>query len=119
MNSRAWFSLIAAAFLSSCDGVQLGGGYEIMDSGGSKRSLARNGHIIIPNIVTGYGRTGKYIVIESREYSSDLCAYHIVDISNEQVRPLRPRQDPYGEVLTGLNTHSIEALSYRSCAYSF
>ena len=68
------------AVLSGCrETTDLGNGFYLLDQGGSKTSIAKDGIIIISYTVTGVGRAEELTVIESREHYSETCIYHIID----------------------------------------
>lgn len=69
-----------ASILGACDMTpELSNGFELVDGGGSKLSLAKDGIILINYTVTGLGKVEPYTIVESRPYNSETCEYFVVD----------------------------------------
>jgi hypothetical protein len=66
--------------LSSCDSPSdIGGGFTLVDGGGSKLSLSKDGNIIINYTVTGMGFLGRSAILENRSYGAPNCDYYVLD----------------------------------------
>jgi hypothetical protein len=107
MTRGTTFAACAFVLTSACSsGSDLGNGFEIIDGGGSKQSLARNGEIILNYTVTGIGDYGGIRIIESKEYDESLCEYYLIDNEREELVRINDSDEA---------VHSIEPINQRSC----
>jgi hypothetical protein len=108
--------LIALLFLGlgACgESSDLGNGFRLVDQGGSKHSLAKDGFLLI-NVVTGVGKVGGYTIVESREYYSRTCDYHLIDHDKGELVRLAELSPGRG-ITAKQAAQSIKAISSRSC----
>lgn len=99
-----------------CDSnPDLGSGFEVIDGGGSKFSLSRDGNILINYVVTGTGRIDEHIIIESKEYNSSTCVYYYVDSQRRLIRIGPPHVT---EITLSRAVEAVEAINQRSCKAS-
>lgn len=97
---------------------EIGGGFELVDGGGSKTSLAKDGRILINYTVTGIGKINGYVIIEDRPYGSPSCRHYIIDNARRQLRRLRA-SGPSTESLRELELlRSVKSINSRSCSNS-
>ena len=115
MNVRVttgWmFGLAVSAFgLSACSANdEIGGGFELVDGGGSKISLTRDGLVMINYTVTGLGGFGDYAVIESRAYNASRCSYFLLNLKTQKVVLVKSWNGAKKMI------DSVNALNQRSC----
>jgi hypothetical protein len=108
---------LASVFaLSACNPTPaIGGGFELIDGGGSKLSLAKDGIIVINYTVTGLGRTNNNFIIESKDYYSNNCKYFFLNLRTKELTQLslvnRGRN-----MNMPLTIASVEPLNKRSCS---
>lgn len=101
--------------LSACNKTDLGGDFEIIDGGGSKRSLSREGIIIISYTITGLGKFEDYVFLENRPYGSGVCEYFVLDYLNSTVTNIDRVYLHNRRISPELASRFIEPLTYRSC----
>lgn len=103
-------SVLPAACGSSSN---LGSGFEIVDGGGSKLSLAKDGNILINYTVTGTGRVREYVIIESKRQDSTYCQYYLIDPRRRELVELSAARAAVGDVNQAIRT--VEPINRRSC----
>ncbi len=111
-------SLILACLYGCGETSDLGSGFYLMDQGGSKTSLAKDGIILINYTVTGVGKNNGLTLIESREYYSSTCIYHVIDHNNSALLPLDKATLTSKGIALGEATQSIEPINSRSCKHN-
>lgn len=96
----------------------LGHGFELVDQGGSKRSLTRDGLVVISYTVTGVGRIAGGLVIETREHGAAACEYGVIRPDSSELLPLSrdTKSDDGGSWREAEN--SVQPRSQRSCRAS-
>lgn len=101
--------------LSACGAEpDIGGGFEIIDGGGSKLSLAKDGLVVINYTVTGLGRIDKNVIIESKEYNLNQCKYFIINVKTQEMVELLQTQSHSSVALRDAQS-IVEPLNQRSC----
>ena len=109
-------SLILLILLIACDSDnRLGEGYELIDGGGSKTSLSKNGIIIIDYVVTGTGRYRQFLIVETRDYGSVRCNYFFSNPRNGKlIQILEARGSNSTSTFTSM-LKSVNPINNRSC----
>jgi hypothetical protein len=118
MRSKNGLALISIslAILTACGSENdLGNNLSIIDGGGSKSSLAKDGIILIPNTVTGVGRVGTATFVESKGYETAVCEYFVIQDGSDDLIALRNRQAT-GVGLTIEDAKKVvKSINNRSC----
>jgi len=113
------FLILSVSCLSGCGAdSNIGHGYEIIDGGGSKQSLAKDGSILINYTVTGFGTVGNYTVIEERPYDSTLCNYYVIDPQSRNLMRVNSASNIADNMSYGRVLEAVEAINQRSCRAS-
>ena len=113
ITAAAW---CCAAALPGCgESPDLGGGFALVDGGGSKVSLTRNGLVLISHTVTGLGRQGDSQVIESKPYESATCLYYRLDKGAGELKPIALDGAAPGRVEALAAVQAVEPINSRSC----
>ena len=101
--------------LSACGAdPDIGGGFELVDGGGSKLSLAKDGLVVINYTVTGLGRIANNVIIESKDYNLNQCKYFIINVQTQEMVELSQTHSNSSVALRDAQ-NIIEPLNQRSC----
>ena len=118
MLLRSAALMILVPVLISCgSSSDLGNGFKIVDNGGSKLSLEKDGIIVINYTITGVGSLENLTIIENRNYGTDQCEYYIVDENDRLVRINDNYTAPAG-ISRDLLVQAVEPINSRSCRTS-
>jgi hypothetical protein len=118
MTTKATLALmiLLAVTLGCSDTSDLGNGYYLLDQGGSKTSLAKDGEILINYTVTGVGVIKEFTVIESRQYHSSNCDYSLID--NKTAIFSKLKSSSSGEDITDdMAARAVSPINSRSCKH--
>jgi hypothetical protein len=97
---------------AACDrSPKLENGFDLIDGGGSKTSLAKDGKILINYTVTGVGQFRGKTVIENKPYGSNHCDYFLVGAGTVSYTELSRVSGP-------ATAYNVVAINGRSCAAS-
>lgn len=107
--------LCLAISLNACSPTDLGGGYEIIDGGGTKRSLAKDGLVLINYTVTGWGRAKGFVIIENRPYGATECEYYVLDSNEEGLIKVLSNKTQTSQISLPEAIESVKSLTYHSC----
>jgi hypothetical protein len=91
----------------------IGNGLELLDGGGSKLSLSRDGSILISYTVTGHGKLGEYDIIENRPNNSSACEYYSIGPDRQLVQV--GEADSHLPISVAEAARAVRAITSHSC----
>ena len=108
--------LILPLSLAACDPYSdIGGGYEILDGGGSKQSLTKDRRVVINYTVTGTGGIGDFVVVESREHHAPRCDYYVIDLNRRAMVPLTAGAPSATPITYRAGVEAVRPINRHSC----
>ena len=112
LSKRIICGLLLCGSVACGKNPDLGGGFKLVDGGGSKISLTKDGRVVISHTVSGVGSFNGGTVIEDHPYDSATCIYYWLDATHRKMTRI---SNDASNIQAAAAIRSVEGTNSRSC----